>query len=334
MATYEKPTSVPRWADSGSVLEPSEGKKDEGWVADEVPPAEWENWKGKLIGEWFKWIDERVVDTDSGNGWSILNPATEDVAFGLSNQSGPGMYPFLWTELEEIQFIGDGTDPTLTFQTDTGHEAWISYDRVLDYMWFEVHSEDVLLLTKTSARFRAGHTLFPATTGTGKIGDASYYWASAYINRIFESSPLLWHGYLSADVVLVNAVEAAITPGSVIALNDIAVASKQISFAEKGLYRISCDFAVLMTGASGYLIIKAYLKTVGVTNSVQQSYIDSAYFKVIHYETVVAISDHTDQYVEIRGLVASSGLNTMTIAGGSGDQIYSHMTVTPVYLAP
>jgi hypothetical protein len=244
--------------------------------------------------------------------------------------------PYLWTEIEDFAFFGSGTEPKITFQTALfpGHEAWISYNRPGDWFTFHAYDEDVLILTVDSARFRAGHTLYPATTSTGNLGNASHYWARAYVDRIYESSPLVWHGYLSADVVLVNAVEDVITPGATIALNDIAVATGQISFAENGLFHISCDFAVKTNGTSGDLLIQAYKTGVAVTNTLQHSYFDSTNFKVVHYETVVSISDHTTQYVEIRGLVASSGLNTMTVAGGSGSDANSHMTITAIYLAP
>jgi len=337
MATYEKPTSIPRWDDDETNLtEPSEGKKDVGWEVDEIPPSSWENWKSNLIGNWFKWIDERIVDTDSGNGWSILNPSSGDVAWGLSNQSGPGLYPFLWTEIEEIQFLGEGDTPTLTFQTDSGHEAWISYDRVLEYMYLHVHDEDVLLLTGTTARFKAGHTLFPATTETGNIGASSYYWAKAYVKRIYESSPLVWYGYLDQDVEMINGSDNVITPHTAIALNDIVVTGAgAITFAENGLYRISCDFLVKADATSRYLSIRACIIDAVVTNSVQLSYFDSTEFIAVHYEVVAAISDHTTQNVNIRGIVITGTPGSkMTIAGGSGDESYSHMNVEAIYIAP
>jgi len=65
--TYDKPTLIPRWADTGTKAEPDEAKKDTGWIVDERPPAQWENWKSNLIGSWFKWLDERFEDGSTKN---------------------------------------------------------------------------------------------------------------------------------------------------------------------------------------------------------------------------------------------------------------------------
>lgn len=54
-----KPTKVPRWATSGGALntEPSEGKKDVGWVVEE-PPADTMNWLQKLTYDWVLWLQD------------------------------------------------------------------------------------------------------------------------------------------------------------------------------------------------------------------------------------------------------------------------------------
>ena len=63
VATYTKPTKIPRWADtSTNIIEPPELKKDEGWVFEEIPPSAFENWRTNLIGSWAKWLDERLFD--------------------------------------------------------------------------------------------------------------------------------------------------------------------------------------------------------------------------------------------------------------------------------
>ncbi len=49
-----RPTQFPEWASNGvNVVEPSEGKKDEGWLDGERPPAKWFNWLFKLINDWI-----------------------------------------------------------------------------------------------------------------------------------------------------------------------------------------------------------------------------------------------------------------------------------------
>lgn len=76
MATYTKPTSIPRWADtSANVVEPAEAKKDAGWVFEEIPPSSYENWRTKLNGEWWKWIDERL-DDGTNNNYLRFTPQT------------------------------------------------------------------------------------------------------------------------------------------------------------------------------------------------------------------------------------------------------------------
>lgn len=62
MALFSKPTKIPRWADTGTIVEPSEAKKDSGWVAPELPPDTFFNWHQNLVGLWNKWFDERHDD--------------------------------------------------------------------------------------------------------------------------------------------------------------------------------------------------------------------------------------------------------------------------------
>lgn len=53
-----KPASLPRWADvSGDIVEPTSGKKDVGWVADEEPPAQYFNWLLNLTYQWLEYVD-------------------------------------------------------------------------------------------------------------------------------------------------------------------------------------------------------------------------------------------------------------------------------------
>lgn len=82
-ATYTKPTKIPRWADTGTKLEPAEGKKDEGWTYEEVPPYNWENWKSNLIGEWFKWLNERLFDGTTKDDLIINHPGKPEKAIEI-----------------------------------------------------------------------------------------------------------------------------------------------------------------------------------------------------------------------------------------------------------
>jgi hypothetical protein len=53
-------TTLPRWADgtAASVVAPTSGKRDVGYVGNERPPAEYLNSKFLAIYNWLKWIDD------------------------------------------------------------------------------------------------------------------------------------------------------------------------------------------------------------------------------------------------------------------------------------
>ena len=77
MATFSKPASVPRWADTnGLIIEPPEAKKDAGWGFTEVPPSNFENWKENLNGNWWKWINERFRDGATNDELEIIDPVS------------------------------------------------------------------------------------------------------------------------------------------------------------------------------------------------------------------------------------------------------------------
>jgi hypothetical protein len=54
-----KPSTLPRWANvGGSVVEPTEGKKDVGWATQEKPPAQYWNWLLYTIYLWINWLND------------------------------------------------------------------------------------------------------------------------------------------------------------------------------------------------------------------------------------------------------------------------------------
>lgn len=68
MAT--KPSSKPEWMTGitgPEVVEPSAGKKADGWNADERPPREFFNWLFQNISDWIDYLDE-VGDFLAGYG--------------------------------------------------------------------------------------------------------------------------------------------------------------------------------------------------------------------------------------------------------------------------
>ena len=124
MATYSKPVDIPRWADTSlNVVEPAEAKKDAGWVFEEIPPSSYENWKAKLNGEWWKWVDERLDDGASADNLRIKFPLEiEDANYRL-------------------ELVGAGTPRVYVDSLD-----WFDYVRATDqYRWY-IASSAILLL--------------------------------------------------------------------------------------------------------------------------------------------------------------------------------------------
>ena len=89
MAT--KPTDLARWADAGgaSLVEPSDGKKDVGWLAGERPAAQYKNWWQHTVHTWIKYLSDGVftgaVQFVNGvtNGLSIVTGNLTIVAGGI-----------------------------------------------------------------------------------------------------------------------------------------------------------------------------------------------------------------------------------------------------------
>lgn len=74
-----KPTTLPRWADSGAVIiEPNPGKKDIGWVSGSKPPAEFENWRANLTYEWFVHVNDLL--SQGGGALGTIDIQAEDEA--------------------------------------------------------------------------------------------------------------------------------------------------------------------------------------------------------------------------------------------------------------
>ena len=55
-----KPAALPEWAtDAGAdVVEPSTGKKEIGWEAEERPPAQFLNWWQELVYDWLSYLND------------------------------------------------------------------------------------------------------------------------------------------------------------------------------------------------------------------------------------------------------------------------------------
>lgn len=143
MTTYAKPAKIPLWAmTTANILEPSAGKKNEGWAVDDVPPSSYENWRSKTVAQWFQWFDERFFDGST--------PTPEESLLLKMN----GVDSFLFTEFGArnltntfaFEDTGDfGTFWSATFsavffdflsQPNTG----LYYDKVTDEFQFRIAS--------------------------------------------------------------------------------------------------------------------------------------------------------------------------------------------------
>lgn len=92
MVDFAKPTKIPEWADTGVIVEPSEAKKDSGWVAPELPPDTFFNWHMNLVGQWVKWLDERLLEGTGPEDLTIAAPAgATDGGDLLLNSGAPGV---------------------------------------------------------------------------------------------------------------------------------------------------------------------------------------------------------------------------------------------------
>lgn len=76
MSNVSRPGLLPEWGTStdADVVEPSDGQKQDGWVADQRPPAGWENWYKTKVYEQIRWLDQAGLNTrirlTDGGSWS------------------------------------------------------------------------------------------------------------------------------------------------------------------------------------------------------------------------------------------------------------------------
>jgi hypothetical protein len=77
-----RPTiAVPHWSTAGSNIEPSAGKKSEGWIVNERPPAEWLNWLQNSAGEWLQFLADATAGQPVAD--LLLNFANTDAFAAL-----------------------------------------------------------------------------------------------------------------------------------------------------------------------------------------------------------------------------------------------------------
>src|SRR5690606_21386606 len=64
----DRPTQVPEWAtgEGADIVEPPAGKKAQGWVQGEKPPAGYFNWLFSLLTRWIEWFAQEIQGRPEG----------------------------------------------------------------------------------------------------------------------------------------------------------------------------------------------------------------------------------------------------------------------------
>lgn len=80
MAIGDKPADLPEWASGGSaqIEEPSEAKKDLGWVK-EKPPFKWFNWFWNLVYQWVAFVQNYSANHVHDGGVTDLSAPLVDL---------------------------------------------------------------------------------------------------------------------------------------------------------------------------------------------------------------------------------------------------------------
>lgn len=124
-----RPTDTFRWGDvSGTLVVPSNGKKDVGWAAGEKPPAQTMTYLQNGAGQWFAWLNTVLVDAklhmlwDAGyTGVGTWTPgvngtgATYVAASASSDQYGFSIPLFEGSKLKQVKFYYKRASGTLRF---------------------------------------------------------------------------------------------------------------------------------------------------------------------------------------------------------------------------
>ena len=64
----DRPTQVPEWAtgEDADIVEPPAGKKEQGWVQGEKPPAGYFNWLFSQLTRWIAWFAQEIKGRQEG----------------------------------------------------------------------------------------------------------------------------------------------------------------------------------------------------------------------------------------------------------------------------
>ncbi len=131
MATFSKPVKIPRWGDDlSNILEPPEGQKDTGWLFEQIPPSNFENWRAQLNGDWWKWIDERWADGATNDVVRFLDPAGGAFLFELSRSGDDALFDYSTTP-DELKLEADAAGDEFRWFADSSRQFSIGDDVVI-----------------------------------------------------------------------------------------------------------------------------------------------------------------------------------------------------------
>lgn len=93
-----RPTKFPEWArvpyidpvkGGSNIVEPSEQKKDDGWLRNEKPPGNMQNWLHNLTDEWLKYLDSLSTGgTFTTGDWKFSDKLIENPLIWLLADDG------------------------------------------------------------------------------------------------------------------------------------------------------------------------------------------------------------------------------------------------------
>jgi hypothetical protein len=113
---FSKPTKLPEWASSSAnIVEPSAGKKGDGWLTDEIPPSSYENWRVQNNWSWWRWLDEKITEGATNENLDVN--ATITILTG----------PLALTNATALAGFAKGTYPGVV--GITGTQDWSSTDQ-------------------------------------------------------------------------------------------------------------------------------------------------------------------------------------------------------------
>lgn len=74
-----RPSKVPTWATTGSRVEPSDGRKETGWLVEDKPPAQYLNWMQGLNGEWLEFFRETTIPQSISGSMRVLTDINANI---------------------------------------------------------------------------------------------------------------------------------------------------------------------------------------------------------------------------------------------------------------